>query len=238
LKSIGFHEESLVLACDDVINNASKHYHSGMVLTALDEAYPSRWIERLKEFAPPALWLSGNLSATRYIGIVGTRDITPEAREFTIEVGRETVKLGYGVVSGGAVGADLAGVRGALLEQGQVLELLPYGIDRFAPIEKAGLSVCPPSDEFTISQAMERNTLIYAASEATVVIDPRFKEGGTWHGAVEANRRKLCPLIIRATDTPSCRALVALGAQPMSDPSELASILQRVPLQRGLFSMG
>ena len=238
LRKVGFHEEALILETDQIMHLASELYTTGQVLTALDDAYPKRWIERLKESAPPALWIAGDLTPCRYIGIVGSRDISVQSRDFAIEAGKEAVRLGYGVVSGGAVGSDLAGVKGALQVGGQVLELLPYGIERFAAIDKAGLSLAAPNDEFSISLAMERNTLIYSASEVTVIIDARFKEGGTWHGAIEANRRKLCPLIVQHGTNEASRALQGLGCIPLSSPSELASALARPSEQRGLFKFG
>lgn len=73
---------------------------------------------------------------------------------------------------------------------------------------------------------MERNALIYAAADTSVVVHARLKEGGTWFGAVEAHRRRLTRLIV--CDDRSFagnRGLLALGATPLASPEALASAL-------------
>ena len=83
-------------------------------------------------------------------------------------------------------------------------------------------SVCEPYEEFSRGTAMERNALIYASSESSVVIHARLREGGTWHGAIDAHRRKLTRLMVRVDDAEAGnRALIALGAVPLRSPGEL-----------------
>lgn len=74
------------------------------------------------------------------------------------------------------------------------------------------LSLRPSGVSFSTSAAMERNQLIYAAAECTLVVQPRFKVGGTWHGALSAHQRKLCPLLVaEEPDNMAYRAFRALG---------------------------
>lgn len=73
---------------------------------------------------------------------------------------------------------------------------------------------------------MERNALIYAISEHTVVVHARLNEGGTWSGARIALRRKLCSVLVRVrSDDPASRALIALGGVPLDRPEDLASAM-------------
>jgi len=238
LRNAGFQEEAILLADQRLIELARKHKEQGTVLTALDDRYPVRWLERLREGAPPALWKVGAISNRSYIGVVGSRNIDVTTRGFAEEIGKEVVRLGFAVVSGGALGCDLAAAKGAQLSGGDVLELLPHGIDHCVELGKCGLSVCAPHEIFSTASAMERNTLIYAAAEKTVVVQARFKEGGTWIGALEATRKKLCPLIVRDSDSPASRALVSLGATPLVEPEKLGLAIDQPPIQRGLFGIG
>lgn len=85
--------------------------------------------------------------------------------------------------------------------------------DRF---DLAEFSCNPPRSAFSTAAAMERNQLIYAASDAAIVLQPRYRQGGTWHGAITAHRLRLCQLIV--PENLGClatRALIALGATPL-----------------------
>ena len=53
------------------------------------------------------------------------------------------------------------------------------------------ISVCSPNEPFSTARAMERNQLIYAFGDLTVVHSARFKTGGSWHGAIKALRKHL-----------------------------------------------
>jgi len=236
LEAAGFREESILLGDRNLVDDA--HYHRSKVVTALDDGYPKLWLERLREGAPPVLWKIGSMPQSPYIAVVGSRHIDASTRAFAEEIGHEAVRLGYAVVSGGAIGSDLAAAKGALLEGGEVLEVLPHGIDHFIDTGKCGLAVCAPHEEFSTASAMERNTLIYAAADNAVVIQARFKEGGTWIGAFEATRKKLCPLIVRSNDSQASRALIGLGATPLDSPAQLGSAIDQPPGQRGLFGIG
>ncbi|MEA2553228.1 MAG: hypothetical protein QOJ65_1404 [Fimbriimonadaceae bacterium] len=79
---------------------------------------------------------------------------------------------------------------------------------------------------------MERNALLYALGDAALIVRAQFKTGGTWHGAIDAHRRRLTRLIVREDPSnPAHRALVALGAVPLSRPEELALALRAGPMQ-------
>lgn len=74
-----------------------------------------------------------------------------------------------------------------------------------APVVGAGMepiverwSLAPPGAPFSTVGAMERNALIYAMAECAFAFGPHFGHGGTWHGAKEAIRRRLCPVILPA----------------------------------------
>jgi predicted Rossmann fold nucleotide-binding protein DprA/Smf involved in DNA uptake len=238
LRAGGLWEEAICLESNDTLGQAVRLVELGAVLTAVDVDYPRRRMERLGQTAPPALWIRGVMPAGPLIGIVGSRQIEKPIQQFAFEIGTESVRLGNSVVSGGAAGCDFAGASGAVAEGGHAIEILPHGIDLYSRTDRCGLSVCAPDEVFSTATAMERNTLIYAASEQTVVIQARFKQGGTWIGAAEATRKRLCPLIVRDDGSQASQALIALGATPIKSPQDLGQAIAITPEQRGLFEIG
>lgn len=238
LRTTGLAESAALVADDVRFEAALVAVTEGHVLTVADASYPSRWRAALGQHAPPALWRRGPLPMAGVVGVVGSRRLEREGAEFATAVGREVAGLGMVVVSGGAVGADRQAVSGAVAAGGPAVEILPCGLD-VAPTV-AGvcqLSASPLDAEFTIGQAMERNALIYAMGSHTVVVWPGLG-GGTWSGAVDAVRRRLCGLMVAGRDgDPAVAALVALGGQRLNDPSHVGDGLAIAPpyAQPGLF---
>jgi predicted Rossmann fold nucleotide-binding protein DprA/Smf involved in DNA uptake len=149
-------------------------------------------------------------------------------------VAAEAVRLGHVVVSGGAVGCDRAAASGT--PRNRLIEILPCGLDLRPSGRGCQLTVCAPDEEFCTGTAMERNALIYAASDFTFVGEARFREGGTWTGAVEAHRRSLCRLLVREDEhNQALRALTALGAVPLASAAGLEVALSATEPQRRLF---
>lgn len=182
---------------------------SGRVLTAADLNYPRQWIDKLGGSAPPVMWKEGDFPTLDWMGIVGSRAVADTVRRETRGMAQETLRLGRGVVTGGAEGCDEAAIEGALAlgDDGarRTVVLLPRGIDAGTPAERAKvrkwvqsgvcvLSMGGPDAEFSTGLAMERNALIYAMSDQTVAMAAELKSGGTWAGAVDALRRRLCVL--------------------------------------------
>lgn len=207
-------------------------------LTPLCPGYPKRWLAVLREGAPAAVWARGSVEPGDWLGVVGSRRVSPEVGAFAREVGGEVRRLGAQVVSGGAVGCDTFAAEGA----GGGVRLLPCGFDLVPPNEGMDLSVCAPGEEFSTANAMERNALIYAAAEATVIVHARLRQGGTWHGATDALRRRLGRLLVREDPTddswPAHRALIALGGVPLRSPDAVGAARAAPDLQPGLFSLG
>ena len=120
-----------------------------------------------------------------------------------------------------------------------LVEILPCGMgmrrERFGGCV---LSAFACNEEFSGPNAMRRNALIHSMADATVVVHARFGEGGTWRGAVEANRRRLCRLIVRVSsydalgeEDRAARALMGLGAAAIQRASDLAGVLHAVGAQ-------
>jgi predicted Rossmann fold nucleotide-binding protein DprA/Smf involved in DNA uptake len=85
---------------------------------------------------------------------------------------------------------------------------------------------------------MERNTLVYALGEAAFVAHARYRQGGSWHGATDALRRRLTRVLVTASPwhgeaESARRSLLALGAQSIAEasPESVSDALEAVPLQ-------
>ena len=199
--------------------------NTGMwIVSRADSSYPSRLKRVLGLHAPPLLFGYGDISQLDKggIGVVGSRKPSEEALAFAQMIGEECAKTGLTLISGGAEGCDNAAIQGALEAQGQVIVVLSHGLIKAALVKKytdairAGkaviISSTRPDAHFNIGEAMARNKLIYALSDAVVVAAARYKTGGTWAGATEAMRKWKTPVYVRQTGEVG---LAQLGAQPI-----------------------
>lgn len=178
---------------------------------------------------PPALWISGELPGRRAptLAGIGCRVPSTETRAFARAVGRRAMVEDVALISGGADGCDTAFSEG----HGASFALLPYGLDGAGrlPGVAARLSVFPRSAPFARERAMRRNSLIVAAADLTLVASARLREGGSWHAAVGALRRR-APLAVYVGpgEGSGARSLVALGGLPVRDPEEALAALALV----------
>ncbi len=222
-------ERSAVLARLDMVDQCASALdqlsESGIrAVTWLDERYPARLVDRLGSNAPPLLYMAGSLDlfAQPSLGVVGSRDVGDEASRFAEEAARSAAERGLAIVSGGARGIDSIAMLAALREGGSSVAYMADSLARGAKSAalrdamedgRVGLaSPFIPTAGFNVGNAMARNKLIYAHSEATLVAAVKEGEGGTWAGAVEALQKGLHPVLVRADGSPGAEALVRKGA--------------------------
>jgi len=156
-----------------------------------DEAWPEG-MDDLGLHAPIALWVRGNISTMltldRSISLVGARAATGYGEHVTMEASASLVDRGYTIVSGAAYGIDGMAHRAALASSGQTVAFLAGGVDRFYPsghdalltrIVESGavVSELPPGSQPTKWRFLQRNRLIAAASQATVVMEAGWRSG-------------------------------------------------------------
>ncbi len=235
LRDAGMWAEALILDSPGLLAWAAEQVASEAALTAADGCYPHRWLRVLGPSAPPALWRSGQLGSSPCVSVVGSRAITARVRRFCREVGREAAQLGLCVISGGAYGCDSAAVDGAVGVGGHAVNLLPHGLPAKRSSPACTLTVCGPGELFSQATAMERNALIYAFSSHTIIGAARFKEGGTWHGALHAARSRLSSLLLRRSGDLAMRSLAALGGAWIDEPCDLARAIRCPSRQELLF---
>lgn len=196
-------------------------------LTRADAKYPKKLKKTLSHGCPPIFYYAGDLSLLdrQFIGYVGSRTVTQADVDFTVQVVRKTVSLGYGVVSGGAKGIDEVSGTEALLNNGVCVEYLADSLlkklkrsDLIRSIQRGNLlliSASKPDAGFHVGTAMMRNRYIYAQSAGTVVVRSDLNKGGTWTGAVENMKNNWCTTLCWDHPYPGNQALIGMGAVPI-----------------------
>lgn len=155
---------------------------------SMDE-YP----QRLREIpdAPAVIYVSGNLpdfENNDSVSIVGTRRATVYGIRTSLSIGANLSKIGFIVVSGGALGIDCAAHRGVLQEKGVAVCVLGCGIDYDYLLENkelrnaiassgALLSEYPPGTSAASHNFPQRNRIISALSNGVIVVEAPKKSG-------------------------------------------------------------
>lgn len=230
------------------------------VVSRADAQYPRRLKTRLREDAPAILYGCGNRDCLSEGGlaVVGSRHVDEALIDYTMSIGRLAASAGKTIISGGAKGIDQAAMKGALDNGGKVCGVLADGLEKACmsrenrdALMKGDLVLISPYDPnagFNVGNAMQRNKLIYAFSDAALVVSSDFNKGGTWAGAVEQlDKLNFVPVFTRSSGelSPGLEALSRKGACPWPDPQDadgLNALLsasgfgQKPPLQASLFS--
>ena len=155
---------------------------------SMDE-YP----QRLREIAdaPAVIYVSGELpdfESFDSVSIVGTRRATVYGIRTALSLGANLSKIGFVVVSGGALGIDCAAHRGVLQEKGKAVCVLGCGIDYDYLLENKELrnaisitgalvSEYPPGSPAVSHNFPQRNRIISALSNGVIVVEAPKKSG-------------------------------------------------------------
>lgn len=217
------------------------------VVSRADAEYPKRLKVRLKEDAPPVLYGCGDINQLELGGlsVVGSRNVTEDLIDYTMQVGHLAARAARMLISGGAKGVDQAAMRGAIESGGQVCGVLADSLEKTVMNrENRNLlldgqlvltSPYDPSAGFNVGNAMQRNKLIYALSDAALIVNSDLNKGGTWTGAVEQLEKfQFIPVYVRSTGAASSGldALQVKGARlwpnPI-DPVELDQVFTESP---------
>jgi DNA processing protein len=210
------------------------------VISRADADYPRRLKARLREDAPAVLYGCGDISLLESGGlaVVGSRHVDDSLIDYTMAVGRLAARAGMTLVSGGAKGIDRAAMRGALEAGGKVNGVLADSLEKTTMNREHRnllldgqlvlISPYDPSAGFNVGNAMQRNKLIYALADASLVVSSDLNKGGTWAGATEQlDKLRLVPVYVRLTgDTDDgLNALRQKGALPWPNPQDPDSLM-------------
>lgn len=215
------------------------HARAIWVVSRADPNYPQRIKKRLRGNAPAILYGCGDMDFLDAGGlaVVGSRHVEDSLIEFTMGVGRLAAQAKRSIVSGGAKGIDQAAMRGALEAGGRVCGVLADSLERQVMnrehrnmlLDGQLVLVSPydPNAGFNVGHAMQRNKLIYAFADASLVVSSDVGKGGTWTGAVEQlDKLKLVPVYVRSSGngSPGLEALRGKGALSWPDPENAESL--------------
>jgi DNA processing protein len=215
-----------------------------------DEHWPAGFAD-LQRHAPLALWTRGRDAALAALGnsiaLVGARAATGYGEHVTMEASAGLVDRGFAVVSGAAYGIDGMAHRAALASRGYTIAFLAGGVDRFYPsghdallnrIVEHGLvaSELPCGSAPTRWRFLQRNRLIAAASQATVVLEAGWRSGSlnTAHHASDAGRPVgAVPGPVTSAASAGCHKLIREGNAVLvasaDDMAELVGPIQADP---------
>ncbi|MDH4867561.1 DNA-processing protein DprA [Alcaligenes nematophilus] len=208
------------------------------VVSRADPEYPRRLKALLREDAPAVLYGCGDMALieTGGLAVVGSRHVDDALIDYTMEVGRLAARAGRTLVSGGAKGIDQAAMRGALEGGGKVCGVLADSLEKTTMNREHRnlllngqlvlISPYDPSAGFNVGNAMQRNKLIYALADTSLVVSSDLNKGGTWAGAVEQlDKLKFVPVFIRSTGESSAGldGLRKKGALPWPSPQDVDS---------------
>ncbi len=148
--------------------------------------------------APLGLWARGPRRLDdlgRSVAIVGSRSATTYGCDVAAQLAAECAVEGWTVISGGAIGIDVAAHRGALAAGGTTVAVLACGADRVYPlaheqliehiaVEGVVVSETLPGGAPFKGRFLTRNRLIAALTRGTVVVEAAIRSGAlnsaTW----------------------------------------------------------
>ena len=151
------------------------------ISSILDDDYPE--LLRVIDDPPPLMYYKGQTDTLShdYIALVGTTKATQAGIRLAVDISKELVSRGYGIISGLATGIDSAAHLGALKNNGATIAVLGNGIMEIYPednrpladlIAKSGLLISeyPPYKMVSKSGLVLRNRIISAMAKAVVVV--------------------------------------------------------------------
>jgi predicted Rossmann fold nucleotide-binding protein DprA/Smf involved in DNA uptake len=232
-----------LVARESQLARAFDHWQSFSlwVVSPTDNDYPQRLKERFNDLAPPLIYGCGDASVlgTGGLAVVGSREVDPIMIEYTESVGSLAAAAKKTIVSGGARGIDQSAMRGALANGGKSIGVLADSLERSATnrehrnfLDEGQLVLISPYDPaagFNIGHAMHRNKLIYALSDAALVVNSDFEKGGTWSGAVEQlEKLRFVPVYVRMDGDPGegLNGLRNKGAKAWPNPSTPEALIE------------
>ncbi len=179
------------------------------LVTPADPLWPPQ-LNDLGPARPYGLWCRGDsrhlldVASAPSVALVGSRDPSIYGTEATIHLAAELARRGYTVISGGAMGIDIAAHRAALTQQGSDLPTIAFmagGLDRLYPAQNSDalnmivdrgliMSEVSVGNTPTRWRFLERNRLIAALARHTIVVEARWRSGAlnTARHAMEIGR--------------------------------------------------
>jgi len=180
------------------------------VIPVISSEYSKTLKENLKKSVPIILYIKGNkqIMQEKSIAIVGSREASEVALQFTDNVAKQASKEYKVVVSGFAKGVDKQALDSAIACKGQSIIVLPQGIMTFESGFKTYYKQIIDGDVLVLSTfhpkagwgkelAMARNPIIYALANEIYVAESKSStnrqgketKGGTYSGVIDGLKK-------------------------------------------------
>ena len=201
---------------------------TGRIVTIIDDEYPALLRESYRP--PVVLFYRGSLTrlCRPLLAVVGARRCTDYTREVLEHLLPPLIQRRVGIVSGLARGADQVAHAVTCRFQGIPVGVIGTGLDQVYPRENAVLqakvarrgvllSEYPPESGPRRYHFPERNRIIAALTQATLVTEARLRSGSliTANFALQANRNVWAvPGPITAPTSMGTNELIRAGATP------------------------
>jgi len=215
--------------------------HRGHLMTPESKYWPKQ-LSDLGHGEPPALWILGEAKVLQepLVSIVGARLASDYGIGVTRDLVRYLVERKYSIVSGGALGIDAAAHESSIASKGKTIAVMAGGIDRLYPsrnfalfrqirlqgllISEVAPGVAPARWRF-----LQRNRLIAALGQATLVIEAGYRSGSI-NTAGHANELErpvgAVPGPINSVRSAGCHRLIREHrAELISTPADLLELL-------------
>jgi DNA processing protein len=207
--------------------------------------YPTA-LAALPESERPTLFLRGRLPEARGVAVVGARQASDAGQRFARELAADLARLGVAVWSGGAVGIDAAAHEGALEAGGCTVVVAGGGLDWPYPreheplfdrvLEAGGALVARVPDRVRPMPLgfIQRNVILAAFTDATVVVEASLKSGAR---SAAAAARRLGKVLCVVPHAPwdergaGCAEELTLGARAITGAGDVLGALRAGPAE-------
>ena len=213
------------------------------LLTLADAAYPRQLLEIADP--PTVLYLRGQAELLSHpaLGVVGSRNATPQGLQTAEVFSRALASQGLTIVSGLALGIDAAAHRGALAANGETIAVIGTGADRLYParnrelaltIAERGLIVSefPLGTPAIASNFPRRNRIISGLAKGVLVVEAAPESGSliTARLAGEQGREVFAiPGSIHSPVSRGCHKLIKQGAKLVETAQDILDELGDFP---------
>lgn len=205
------------------------------ILTLADAAYPQALLEIPDP--PNVIYLRGNpaLLQRPAIGVVGSRNATPQGLRNAEQFSRSLAEQGWCIVSGLALGIDAAAHQGALAGNGDTVAVIGTGADRIYPARNRELALAiaergaiisefPLGTPAAAANFPRRNRIIAGLSRGVLVVEAATESGSliTARLAGEQGREVFAiPGSIHSPQARGCHRLIRQGAKLVETASDI-----------------
>jgi DNA processing protein len=206
-----------------------------------DPGYPKTLLEIVDP--PPVIFVRGELDERDRFGvaIVGSRHSSPYGRSVTAKLARDLAAAGLTIVSGGALGIDIAAHRAVVESGGRTLVVLGCGLDIEYPRENlpvfrqvvdqrlgALITEFPPGAQPEPWRFPMRNRIISGLSMAVVIVEAGVQSGALLTAGIAAEQGRDVMAVPGNVDRPGSKGtngLIRDGAILVEDASDVLSAL-------------